>query len=174
MLFGILKYVVAPAVAGVLGFLFADRLTMWRDRRRKSLLGAAVCGEIMEELQTGVRIMEAFLGVIEPGASPPRKTWSGMSTLSDEVLERLVQLSKTRCYNGFPISEIRTHLKNYFDHICPNFDAVVVNVTGGKQLTETGRMSAIHGLVEPAKGVLVMIERAKKVLENNSSKWFPE
>lgn len=171
---------ILPVVIGILAFLASNSITAWRTRKRQSLLGAAVCFSLIEEVKNGINIMEAVQNALvnTPGSSTgnlPRKSWGGMDTISDDVLERLLCIAeKKQSTRGFPIKEIRIHLKNYFDHMCPNFD----NVTNAMHAGGSWQPHAQHLLVtgkylEAAKGVLAMLEEAQKHLDNNYRKIMP-
>jgi hypothetical protein len=174
MLHEILFNLVQPIVIGVLAFMATSTLTTWRDRKRQSFLGAAVCATLIEELNNGIKLMEAITNNQSPNGLLPRKSWNGMGTVSDEVLERLLCLSEGNANQGFPIGEIRIHLKNYFDHICCNADAFIQKSASGITLAQQEKDSLVSGCLQPARGVLAMVEEAQHRLRANVKRWFPK
>jgi hypothetical protein len=170
----LLTNVVTPLAVGVLGFLGTSTWTTWRDRRRQSLLGAVVCDTILEELETGIKLLRNVLEGKTSECLLPWKSWYGMNTISDDTLERLLCLSKVSSTRGFPIRNIRTHLKNYFDHICPNVDRILEEIVAGRKR----RVEVVDLMREeyfkPAEGVRVMVLEARKLLDSNATRWFPK
>lgn len=175
----VISNLIFPIIIGVLAFIAANSVNAWRTRRRQSLLGSAVCASLIEELRHGIAIMETVqtsmntqqqaMGIL------PRKSWSGMNTISDEILERLLCLTAGKNNRGFPIKEIRIHLKNYFDHMCPNFDNVTSAMGSGAQWQTQAQFYLVQGkYIEAAKGVLAMLEDAERFLENNAKAIMPK
>lgn len=175
----IIGNLILPVVIGVLAFLASHSVSSWRDRKRQSLLGAAVCDSLIEEIKNGIGLMSqtqlALNGTQAPTGKLPRRSWDGMQTISDEVLERLLCLSQDRQNRGFPIREIRIHLKNYFDHMIPNWDQVADAAIQGQPWQNIAQQYLTQGkYLEAAQGVLEMTEDARKLLDQNSTKWFPK
>jgi len=166
---------ILPIVVGILAFVASNSVSAWRTRRRQSLLGVAVCDALIEELRIGVTMLGATQIALAGGQLPngrlPRRSWNGMQTISDDILERLLCLSKGRQNRSFPIREIRIHLKNYFDHMIPNWD----QATSSPQWQNAVQEFLVQGgYVQAAQGVLEMTEDARSHLESNSSRWFPK
>ena len=166
---------VLPVIVGILAFVASNSVSVWRTRRRQSMLGVAVCDALIEELKNGINMMSATQQTLAGGqlsnGQLPRRSWNGMQTISDETLERLLCLSRGKQNRGFPIREIRIHLKNYFDHMIPNWDQATSNQhsqNAVQQLLNQGRY------IQAAQGVLEMTEDARALLESNSFKWFPK
>jgi hypothetical protein len=104
----IIGSLILPIAIGILAFTASNLIVSWRERRRKSLLGAALCDSLIEEIQHGIKILEETKQMLEGGESKiiarlPRGSWSGMQTISDDVLERLLCLSRGKNNRGFPI-----------------------------------------------------------------------
>jgi hypothetical protein len=166
---------IMPIFIGILAFLATNSVSVWRTRRRQSLLGVAVCDAFIEELSNGVQLLTAAQMDLDKNKLPygrlPRRSWNGMQTISDEILERLLCLSAGRQNQGFPIRDIRIHLKNYFDHMIPNFDQATLS---NQWQNEVRHLLEHGGYLDAAKGVLKMTEEARTLLKVNSSKWFPK
>ena len=175
----IIGNLILPVVIGVLAFLASHSVSSWRDRKRQSLLGTAVCDSLIEEIKNGIALMsqtqQALNGTQLPTGKLPRRSWAGMQTISDQVLERLLCLSQGRQNRGFPIREIRVHLKNYFDHMISNWDQVTDAATQGLRWQDIAQHYLTQGrYLEAAHRVLEMTEDARKLLDQNSTKWFPK
>jgi hypothetical protein len=166
---------ILPIFVGILAFVASNSVSAWRTRRRQSMLGAAVCDSLIEELRNGVNMLNATQQAAAGGQLPngqlPRRSWNGMQTISDDILERLLCLSKGRENRGFPIREIRIHLKNYFDHMIPNWDQVT---SSPQWQSAVQQFLGQGGYVQAAQGVLEMTEDARSLLESNSTRWFPK
>lgn len=105
----------------------------------------------------------------------PRKSWAGMTTISDEVLERIICTSHGKETKGFPAKEVRIHLKNYFDHMCLNINGVTSAIRNGQQWQANAQLYLVQGkYIEAANGVLAMLETIKMRLEDNSTSWVPK
>jgi hypothetical protein len=139
------------------------------------MLGAAVCDSLIEELRNGVKMLSDTQKAVAVGQLPtgqlPRRSWNGMQTISDDILERLLCLTKGRANRGFPIQEIRIHLKNYFDHMIPNWDQAT---SSPQWQSAVQQFLGQCGYVKAAEGVLQMTEDARSLLESNSTRWFPK
>jgi len=154
------------AVAVVSYWLFAKN-DEYKKRKNYSRLGVAIIDALIEEVQNGLKLLENAKNTGTVSADKlPRKSWSGMSTIPDDVLLRILEVSKKIKPIGFHPSEIRIHCKNYFEHMTTNWDGVI-----------SGKLSALHYLStypEAAKGVLAMLEQTKELLHENSTKLFPK
>jgi hypothetical protein len=162
---------VRPIILGILAFIASNAWATWGTRKRQSRLGAAVCAALIEELQNGIKLMEAVLISQAPYSQLPQKSWNGMTTISDEVLDRLLSLSEGKPNPGFPIDDIRIHLKNYFDHICINFS---IQFPPGKPLSQQEKDSLQKEYISPAASVLAMVEEARNRLKRNAKSLIPK
>jgi hypothetical protein len=161
-----------PIIVATVTYLFISKADEWKKRRSYSRLGVAILKSLMEEISTGIYTMETSQQVnttIIPNPLP-RKSWNGMTTIPDDVLLRILQISKNVTPVGFPINEIRIHCKNYFDHMCTNWDQVPQAGLGWRSVAH---MYVTSGYIDAAKGVLGMLNQTTELLESNSKKWFP-
>jgi hypothetical protein len=178
-----------PIIVAITTYVVVDRLGEWRKRRTYSRLGVVIIESLQEEIRTGIRLMTTALNATEdnsangpPDGLLPNKSWSGMSTIPDEVLLRIIETSANRQFDGFPPRECRIHCKNYFEHICRNYEQHVTRSMKLAQqqqdwrsnlralLTDEGRSRYIQA----ARGVDQMLEHAKQLLEKNSKAKFPK
>jgi hypothetical protein len=169
-----------PIVLGILAFIASNTVNTWRSRRRQSLLGSVILQSFVEEVAYGVGIMksvQAMLNNQKPKTMGPlpRASWSGMQSISDDLLERLICTSKNKTFSSFTPKEIRIHLKNYFEHMCPNFDSVIKAFTQGSNWQEVAQSYIERGkYIEAAEGVLQMLKDAQQLLESNSKTLWPK
>jgi hypothetical protein len=170
-----------PFLVAVLGYILIVKLDEWRKRKSYSRLGAVIIESLIEEVNTGITSLRTTRDVSngtvqKPNnysiARLPRKSWNGMTTIPDEVLLRIIEVTKGVTPIHFPPREIRIHCKNYFDHMAPNWDQVVSNPTKSKE-------AIIHYIeegqyIQASEGVLNMLEQTRDLLEKNSARWFPK
>jgi hypothetical protein len=175
----VLSDFVFPIALGILAYIASDYISTRRTRKRQSLLGAAVLSELIEEVNHGISVLQQIDAMLN-GQSQligdmPRKSWSGMATISDDVLERILCTTTKSDTVGFPASEIRSHLKNYFDHMCPNIDSVTAAIRSGGQWQNAARTYLVNGrYIEAATGVLAMLKHVKILLESNYKRLLPK
>jgi hypothetical protein len=178
-----------PIIVAIITYIVVDRLGEWRKRRTYSRLGVAIIESLQQEIRTGIRLMTNALNATEdksvgmpPLGIPPNRSWSGMSTIPDEVLLRIVETSTNRQFDGFPPRECRIHCKNYFEIMCQNYEQ---NVTTSVNLARRGQDWRGHlralltdegesRYIQAARGVDQMLEHAKQLLEKNSRARFPK
>jgi hypothetical protein len=159
-------------VASVTYFLF-NRLDEYKRRKNQSILGVVIMECLIEEVKNGSNIINSVLDPNNktlPNISLPRKSWSGISTIPDDVLLRIIGVSKNVSPTGFKPREIRIHTKNYFEHMVGNWDSLLSIQGDTKQ-------AAIHRFPtygQAATGVLNMLIQTKELLEENSKRWFPK
>jgi len=159
---GVLKTFIFPVLVALITFYATFWLKEWRDRKRFSLLGKAICESLLEEVKNGVAVMKTSKINQQISGVPPRGSWDGMKSIPDTALERILMMKERSGYSAFPVSEIRIHSKNYFDHIIPNF------------MSSAGNLSGIDPLIEGAEGVQAMLEEAIWLLDKNSKSMAPK
>lgn len=165
--FYIEKIIVPIIVAAVTYWLFKKNDENIR-RRQYSTLGVAIMESLLEEVNNGIVIMN------ERKYIPlPVKSWDGMKTVSDEVLLRIIAVSKKINPVGFPVRDIRIHCKNYFEHMSINWALAVtpISLATDDQLNE---MIVEEHYLEAAEKVKAMLIQCKELLENNSKRIFPK
>jgi hypothetical protein len=175
-----IQNVVAPLiVASVAYYLFGLRDEL-KKRKNYSRLGAAIIQSLIEEVRTGANSIDAILNNKE-GNKPillPRKSWNGINTIPDDVLLRILAFDNQNG-DGFKINEVRIHLKNYFDHMVPNWDYVVE--FSKKDIPFRPDINYIiyakktfPDYDKAALGVLKMLENIEDLLLKNTKKTFPK
>ena len=104
-----------------------------------------------------------------------------MSTISDEVLIRIIEKSANQSFVGWHPRSCRIHCKNFFENMCPNYEHVVNQSANLAQQGQDWRpplraLLAQDGgdYIGAARGVYQLLEHAKELLEENSGKLFPK
>ena len=175
------KTFLIPILVGAISYILTSKLNEWKNRRMQSKLGVAIIDSLIEEVNNGVNIYEASKlneGVMgmPPFSNMPCASWKGMQTIPDEILLRLLILSENLEVNrtaSFSINEIRSHLKNYFEHMCLNWNKWNMNKERSKvELIQ--EFIAIGQYDIAAKKVLQMLIEARVLLIENSKKKFPK
>lgn len=168
----LLSKLVFPLLVGITTYLLFRKLDEWKKRKSQSKLGAVVLSALIEEVQTGIGIMSTSQIATTATSSPlPIKSWTGMSTISDDTLLRILEISDNVPAKGFPLCEIRTHCKNYFDHMSSNWTNAITNANW----RDATHSIIIKGkYIEAATGVLEMLKQGRDLLTANSKKYFPK
>lgn len=167
--------VIAPIVVAGIAFFLFGKIDELRKRKSYSKLGVAILSTLIEEVQFG---RDSIRDTLDPNKNNkpnalPRKSWNGINTVPDEVLLRILDVTKKKKDVGFPSHEIRIHTKNYFDHMISNWDQLVLNSISGKDFKALAKLH-YSTYDEAATGVLEMLVNIKQLLEENSKKWFPK
>ena len=163
---------IIPFLVGALSFILFRGLDEKKKRRTYSTLGVIIIDSLIEEVNTGLNSIRQTINIKVPFTphNLPIKSWIGINTLSDDVLLRIISVSKNvRPVGIFHPKDIRKHTKNYFDHMCASWNNAVQ-----AKFTQQNFASSFEVFPEAAKGVKDMLEQTKQLLENNSKKWFPK
>jgi hypothetical protein len=168
-----------PIFIGIISYIFVSKLDDWKSRKKYSLLGASIMESLIEEVSKGVQIMEHLKNKDElfPGLLPT-KSWNGISTINDDVLIRIIQVSKNKKYTHFHPSEIRIHTKNYFNHIAFDWNNNMIKLQDKNTLEMDVKSYAKNllnkrGFLEGSNGVLNMLHTTKLLLIRNSKRIIP-
>jgi hypothetical protein len=156
----IIEKFVLPFAVAVLTYYLFKKHDEYVKRRQYSTLGVAVMDSLIEEIGTGIEIMRNQ----NPNPLPVR-SWNGASTISDDVLLRILAVSKKVRPIRFPPQQIRIHCKNYFTHMAENWSIAL----------QTGNLESLRtNYVDAAEGVKAMVIQCKDLLETNSRRLFPK
>lgn len=161
------KILVPIIVAAITYFLFKMHDECIK-RRQYSTLGVAIMESLLEEVINGINIMR------NQQLNPlPVKSWDGVKTISDDILLRIIAVSKDVQPIDFPPREIRIHCKNYFEHMSDNWASAIINVSQNRQ-RQLQSFIDVSLYVQAAEGVKAMLIQCKELLENNSRKTLPK
>lgn len=161
------KFLVPIAVASITYWLFKKNDESIR-RRQYSTLGVAIMESLLEEVNNGINIMR------NRNLNPlPVRSWDGVNTVSDDVLLRIIAVSKDVQPVSFLPREIRIHCKNYFEHMSANW-AVAIQRSTPSDDAQLRVLIDHRQYVQAAEGVRAMLTQCRQLLEDNASKIFPK
>ena len=164
--------VFAPLAGVAVGFLLSQWKELRNDNRTKrkdSKLAVAVVEAMIEEVSNGYKLL---LDAKEHGTIQhllPSNTWTGMETINDNVLLRIITVSEGIQNRGFPPSQICIHSKNYFVNIVGQVNAAIQE----KRTLLPFFTGPGHKFDEATKGVLDMLQQTKELLEEDAKKRKP-
>jgi hypothetical protein len=168
----ILDKALIPFVIGALSYVLFRGLDEMKKRRTFSTLGVIIIDCLLEEVATGLDNIQKTIKNIPFVPLPmPSKSWSGVNTLPDDVMLRIISVSKdVKPVGSFNPKDIRKHTKNYFEYMCSQWNNFIIlaNVTQPNIITE------FKDWPEATNGVKEMLEQTKKLLEDNSKKRLPK
>jgi len=151
-----------PFAVAIITYWLFKKHDEWSSRKQYSMLGVAIMNCLLEEVDNGIKIMKS-----QQMSPLPTKSWSGTSTIQDEVLLRIIAVAQGKSATGFKPQEIRIHTKNYFEMMSANW-ATAVQQNQIQRLLQQGKY------VDAAEGVKRMLEQCRSLLEENAGKWFPK
>lgn len=155
---------------------FNDEL---KKRQNYSKLGEIVIDSFLEEVKTGLSILKSIIELDTAITnnpitiySLPNKSYSGINTISDDVMLRIIAISYNKKFEGFHPKDIRIHIKNYFEHICNNTNneikKVPLNVDNLKKyITSTE-------YIKSTESVLHLLIETKNLLNKNGKRLLPK
>ncbi len=173
---------ILPVLVGITTYLLVDRLGEWKTRRNNSMLGAAIVDSLLGEIRTGLKLMKSTQEQIQQNLPPPNvllpmASWSGMQTIPDQVLLRILAASKNISTQSFHPKAIRNVCKDYFNHMCTNYNATITDPHEGNQKLHMllGEAPDQGRYINTAQLIIEMLEQTKGLLEQNSKRWiFPK
>jgi hypothetical protein len=183
------KSVALPVLIGVITYVLVDRLGEWKSRRNNCKLGIAILDSLLGEIRTGLNVMNSTYAQLQkavfppPSALLPTESWSGMQTIPDQVLLRVIAASKDVVARSFHPNTIRSVCKDYFHHMCANYNEIIKNLsTSGtvQQNLHTRLLMFLGGAPNQGKyiattqSVIEMLEQTRELLDQNSKRWFPK
>jgi hypothetical protein len=178
ILYEVLKELVLPFLVGLTSYLLVAKIDEWKSRKKHSRLGVAIMASLIEEVKTGISILNHFETSKElPILFIPNKSWYGNATVNDDVLLRIIEVDKVIKYKHFPPSEIRIHCKNYFEMMASQWNNNIMSLE--KNTPPLNVIAQAQGMLtkgeylKAAISVLAMLERTKELLKDNAKKVIP-
>ncbi|MBL7738022.1 MAG: hypothetical protein JNK14_02300 [Chitinophagaceae bacterium] len=169
----LIQKIIIPIGIACLTWIVFRLLDEWKKRRDQSILGIAIIDALIEEVQTGISIIrQTETDTVNVGRRVPVKSWDGMKTIPDEILLRIIAISRSVKPVSFPPYQIRTHCKNYFDHMATSWDLAMSDKNEWK--ARTTYLIKEGKFLEAANGVLQMLQQCRTLLEKNSKARFPK
>jgi len=186
---GILMNLILPITIAIITYLCVDYLGERKKRKNYSKLGVSVLESLQEEIRTGIKVMTENRDKIvinNPQLNPfllPDKSWNGMTTISDEVMLRILSVGSDIIVGEYRILDVKIHCKNYFVNICTNYRQSLENALLLIRSGNPNWASAFGTMFSPqnsqefikcSQNVYELLQKAKEMLEKNSKKWFPK
>ena len=183
------KNIVLPVLIAIITYLLVNKLGEWKTRRNDCRLGIAILDYLIGEVRTGLNLMNSTYAQAQQAAFQlpisllPTESWSGMQTIPDQVLLRIIAASQNVVAPSFHPNKIRNVCKDYFYHMCANYNAIVnkpVRLGMGQQNLRTQFLILLGGAPNQGKylattqSVIEMLEQTRKLLDQNSKRWFPK
>jgi hypothetical protein len=171
-----LKDILAPILVAFLAYIIINKLDEWKRNQKYSRLGISILESILEEVKTGLAIMKDLLNEKFKYQFLPKACWNELTTISDNVLLRIIEVSKDKEFKPYHPSHIRIHCKNYFEHIVGNVNKDIQlladkkidwNVIKGKYFTGD---SENPNYIFCTEEVIKMLENTITLLRTNESK----
>ncbi len=171
----LIQNVIAPLIVASVAYFLFNMLDELKKRRNNSKLGVAILDTLIEEVRIGRNTIRNILNPLDKSLPNhlPFKSWNGINTITDDVLLRIFEVSKNVTDIGFPAREIRSHTKNYFDHMIPNFEQIIALADGGGDYKTAAKLT-FSSYDQAATGVLEMLEHVRSLLEQNSRRIWPK
>jgi hypothetical protein len=166
--------IIFPILVAFVTYFLLKKIDEWKNRRSICSLGVIILESLIEEVSTGQTIMEQIKdnsNVNPPRAKLPNESYTGMNTIPDDVLLRIIQNSKKCNPVSFHPREIRTHCKNYFTHMNQQWESSLIS--GADWRPQTQRLIN-GGYLDSTKKVLQMLIQTKDLLDKNSKKTLPD
>ncbi len=168
-----------PFMIGAISYILFRGLDERKKRKYSSILGTIILRSLLEEVNTGINIIkETINNKPDQLLKMPSASWINVNTIPDEVLLRIIIVSEKVSQAGdFHPRDIRSHTKNYFEHMCVMWSQnvkIVADAISGKLPIPNELLEKAVSFEKPAEHVKILLEQTIQLLENNSKKWFPK
>ena len=124
----------------------------WLRCKTARRVAKAIMLTFKEEIKIGVDVLDEYIKNGSSVVMMPTQTFDSYTFTTDIIEVIIGKAHKMKKSAGFPPEEFLIHLKNYYGYIC-------VNVNNAIAAKGAPPMNATAGLLNPAKGVLCMVER---------------
>ena len=176
---GIIENALIPFSVGAISYVLFRGLDERKKRKNFSKLGIIIIRSLLEEINTGIDIIKANLpSQTVQLQNMPSASWININTIPDEVLLRIISISeKVRQNVDYHPRDIRSHTKNYFEHMCVTWGqnvSIVANAINNKTPIPSNLHDTAVAFQRPAEHVKILLEQTIQLLDKNSKKWFPK
>ena len=182
------KNIFLPVLIAIITYLLVTKFGEWKSRRNDCVLGIAILDYLLGEIRTGLNLMNSTYTQAQQAAFHlpmpllPKESWSGMQTIPDQVLLRIIAASNNFVTTSFHPRLIRSVCKDYFEHMCANYNTIANNISPlmGQQnlrtqfITLLGEAPNQGKYLATTQSVIEMLEQTKELLDQNSKRWFPK
>lgn len=179
--------ILVPILIAILSYIVVDRLGEWKSRKRYSKLGIVIIQTLFEEVKNGRNRMEKFLKDFKTAIPTrtienlPNKSWIGISTISDDVLLRIIEVSKNVSADPYHPKDIKIHCMHYFENICNN---VMIEIQHAVKITQSSRKlsdeeynsfsNVISSHEKNTTNVIRLLNKTISLLDKNSKRIIPK
>lgn len=173
----LLAKILTPFLVAALTYFIFGKIDDLKKRKLHSILGKSVLSLLKNEIEKGLSEMSRVIFKLEKKEDCieynylPNKTWSGVNTINDDVLLRILVLSGDK-KDGFPLSEVRIHVKNYFEYIVANWNSHLKQILDNK--SSFSELYRYKSYIEATTNVIKMLNSIIDLLDKNSHKIWPK
>jgi hypothetical protein len=175
----IINSALIPFMVGTISFLL---FRGWDERIKRinySRLGIIIIRSLLEEVNTGIGIIKANLpNKTVQLQNMPSASWININTIPDEVLLRIISISEKVTQTGdYHPRDIRSHTKNYFEHMCFTWAQkanLVADAINKKMPIPSDLHDTAVAFQRPAEHVKILLEQTIQLLDRNSKRWCPK
>ena len=164
---GFMQYFLAPFIVAAISYYCFGQIDEFKKRKNYSLLGVELISTFIEEIETGKNILSDKSNINKH--TLPSMSWSGINTIQDEIILRIIAVSENTKDVGFPARHIRSHLKNYFEYIIPNWEK-----THSSNLSEADIEKYRKYYESKVTKVFDMLVNIRNLLQQNANRIFPK
>lgn len=150
-----------PLIVGVFSAVFSWCLAKKSTNKVANKVAKAIMMMFRDEISTGISILEDYIKSPTSTMLMPNESF-GTHLLSSDVIHAVLEKAKNKkTVVGFPQDEFLKHLTNYYMHICVRVNQVIK----AKEPLQKYCNDVTKDLLDPAKGVLAMVEEIIKSFE---------
>lgn len=143
---------VGVVISAIVTSIVTCKAVDWLRCKTARRVAKAIMLAFKEEIRIGVDILDEYIKNSSSVVMMPTQTFDSYTFTTDIIEVIIGKAHKMKKSAGFPPEEFLIHLKNYYGYIC-------VNVNNAIAAKGAPPMNATAGLLNPAKGVLCMVER---------------
>jgi len=110
--------IILPCFVAFITTLLFKLYEIREKRKMYNLLGAEILTILIDEIDTGYKIIKYTID-LNIGFTPellPNKSWKGIGTISEEILLRIYEVSKSKSNIKHDEKNIRLFCQNYFEY----------------------------------------------------------
>lgn len=175
----ILTSILIPIVVSYLTYLVIKKFDNREKNKTQSLLGVDLLSYLIEDVKNGNTIINRTFnrtGITSVPKPLPNKSWNGISTISDELLLRIIYVSKHKSSIKSFAKEIRKQCRDYFEVIVDNWNTTILSHDNLLNPLEIkGYLTdSFPKYFTYSENLLNNLEELKSLLEENANKTFPK
>lgn len=170
----VLTGVLIPCVVAFLTYFVFKLFEERKKHKIDSLLGVEVLTMLIEEVKIGQYLIK---NTCKPENnlipdSLPHLCWNGVNTISNDILLRIFEVSKSKSNEEYPEKNIRLYCKDYYEKIIPEWNSAIskvdtIDATYNFKIRFGERIATVNELI-------LMLTRVRSLLEKNAEKIFPK